>query len=275
MLDAQAGFVLTPKPAPLRHLLRDVWSARSLVHLLAKKDFFARYRRASFGILWAVGMPLVQAVVFAVVFSRVARIDVPGNYGIFVFAATVPWNFFIAGVASASTAIVAGSALTSKTYFPRAVLPIVSVATETYGLICSLGVVLVAVVLVGPGLGPRVLLLVPATLLLVSMTVSFGLVLSALHVYFRDTQYIVEAISRPWFFVTPIIFPLSFADGILRTLIEVNPATGMVLLFRAAVFTPEPGWENALWWSIAWTIVGAVAGAVLHRRFDRVFVDLL
>jgi lipopolysaccharide transport system permease protein len=275
MSTGPEGFVLTSQPLPLRHLLRDLWSSRSLVRLLAKKDFFARYRRASFGILWAVGMPLVQAVVFAVVFSRVARIDVPGNYGIFVFAATVPWTFFISSVGSAATAIVSGNALTSKTYFPRAVLPIVSVATETYGLACSLAVVLVATAVVGPGLGLRALLLVPATMLVIALTVSFGLVLSALHVYFRDTQYVVEAVSRPWFFVTPIIFPLTFADGLLRTLIEINPATGMVLLFRAAIFPTEPGWETALWWSIAWTVVSAVVGVVLHRRFDRVFVDLL
>ena len=275
MPDSPAGFVLTSKPPPLRNLVRDLWAAGPLVRLLAKKDFYARYRRAAFGVLWAVGMPLIQAIVLAVVFSRVARVDVPGNYAVFVFSATVPWTFFIAGVTSASRAIVEGSTLTSKTYFPRAVLPIASVATETYGLLCGLGVVVLAVVALGPGLEIRALLLVPATLLVLFLTVSFGLLLSALHVYFRDTQYVVEAVSRPWFFVTPVIFPLSFADGMLRTVIEVNPATGMVLLFRAAVFATEPGWQNPVWWSVGWATGALVLGMLLHRRFDRVFVDLL
>jgi ABC-type polysaccharide/polyol phosphate export permease len=245
------------------------------VRLLSKKEFFARYRRASFGIVWAIAMPLIQAIVLAVVFSRVARIDVPGNYGVFVFSATVPWNFFISGVDAASTAIVGGSPLASKTYFPRAVLPIVSVATEVYGFICSLAIVLMAVVVLGPGLSLRAFLLVPATVLLLTLTVSFGLLLSAVHVYFRDTQYIVQAISRAWFFLTPVLFPLSFASGILRAVIEINPATGMVMLFRAAVFPVEPGWLPAVWWSVGWAMGCLALAAIVHRRFNRVFVDLL
>lgn len=275
MLGAQAGFELSSRPPPLRDLLRGVWSARSLIRLLARQEFFARYRRASFGLLWAVGLPAVQAVVLAVVFSRVTRFDVGGNYWLFVLSGTIPWNFFIGGVDSGSTAIVDGSPLASKTYFPRAALPIVSIGTEVYGFVCGAAVVLVAVALVGDGVGVRAVLLVPATVLAVGLTTSFALVLSAMHVYFRDTQYVVQAVSRAWFFVTPVLFPLTLADGLLRTAIEINPATGMVLLFRAAVLPLEPGWETSVWWSIAWAVVFVVFGALLHRRFDRVFVDLL
>jgi len=268
-------FELTPQAPPIRRLYAEVWSSRSLIRLLARQSFFARYRRASLGLLWAVGMPLVQALVLALVFSGIARVDTPGNYGVFVFVGTVPWNFFISGVTGGSTSIVDGSALTSKTYFPRAVLPIVSVLAEAYGLVCSLLVMLLAVVILGPGLNWHVLLLVPALALVLVMTVSFATLLAAVHVYFRDTKYLVRALAQAWFFVTPVMYPLTFVDGILRRVVEINPASGMILLFRAAIFPVEPGWTVALWWSLAWTAVCVAVASVVHARFNRVFVDLL
>ena len=256
--------------------MAELWASRSLVRLLAKKDFFAKYRRASLGLIWAVGLPLMQAAVFTIVFSRVARLEVEGNYGLFVFAGMVPWTFFLAVVLGGTMSIVSGSTLANKTYFPRAVLPLVSLGVETYGLIGSVAVLLVGIVAIGDGLGARAFLLVPALALLLVLSASFALLLGAVQVYFRDTQYIVQAVTRAWLYVTPVLYPISLVpEGILRRLIQLNPATGVVELFRAGLFPPEPGWLIAVWWSLGWAALLVVLAAAVHRRFDRLFVDLL
>src|SRR5438270_5273413 len=98
----------------VRSLLRELWQSRDLVRMLARKEFFVRYRRASFGLLWAVALPLFQAVVLAVVLSRFVKIHTGVNYAVFVFSGMLLWTFFSTVLAGGSTAIVDGADLSTK-----------------------------------------------------------------------------------------------------------------------------------------------------------------
>lgn len=270
------GFELTGAAAPAHRLVADVWQARSLLTTLARKDFYVRFRRTSLGVLWAVGLPLIQALVLSVVFTRVVRIQTGGNYGIYVFAGMLPWTFLSSTVTIGSTSIVDGSALATKIYFPRAVLPLVTVGSNLYGLLPGVGILLLAAATIGEGLQADVVLLVPAVLLMVMFVASLTLLLAGLHVYFRDLRFVVQALILAWFYATPIIYPIDLATGALRAVLLANPATGIVTLFRASVSdTGTTGLGQALLASCAWTFVLMVAALVLHARRDRVFVDLL
>ena len=118
------------------------------------------------------------------------------------------------------------------------------------------------------------LLLVPAAALGLLLGAAFAVVLSALHVYFRDVRYIVQAALLVWVYLTPVIYRLEWI-GSARRFVLLNPMTGVVELYRAATVGAEPGWEWALLWTGVWLVILAVIGLALHRRFDRVFVDLL
>ena len=274
-VDAAAGgFFLDDRPAPLRTLLAETWRSRSLISILARKDFYVRYRRATFGLLWAAALPLLQAVALAFVVSRFATFATGSDYWIFVLAGTVAWSTFSGIVGSGSTAIVDGASLSTKIYFPRLVLPLVTVWTSAYGLAVSLVLLAAATVVGGDGFGAEIFLIVPAAALTLVVGASFALVLSALHVYFRDVRYLVQAALLVWFYLTPVIYPLR-AIGRSRPWIEANPMTGVVELYRAATVGADAGLTAPLMWTGGW-IVGLLAVAVLlHRRFDRVFVDLL
>lgn len=273
---ATAGFELDGSATGVGRLLRDIWQARDLLATLARKDFFVRYRRTSFGVLWAVGLPLVQAAVLAVVFTRIVRIDTGGNYGIYVFSGMLPWTFLSGTVSVGSTSIVDGSALATKIYFPRALLPLVVLGANLYGFLPGIAVLLVGAATIGEGLGPDVVLLLPATALMVLFVASLTLLFSGLHVYFRDLRFLVQAGLLAWFYGTPVIYPLDEATGVLRTILLLNPATGMVTLFRAAV--SDSGTSDlgpALASTVTWTVGLAAVALVLHSRRDRNFVDLL
>ncbi|MHB8670258.1 MAG: ABC transporter permease [Acidimicrobiales bacterium] len=265
---------LRPEPTTRLALLSELWTSRRLLTMLARKDFFVRYRRATFGGIWAVGLPLLQAVIVAVVFSRVARIHTPTSYAVFVFAGMVAWTYLSATVTTASTSIVDGSDLSTKIYFPRAIFPLVTLGANLFGLVITVIILVAMSAAFGAPLGPRTLLLVPAVVVLVALTAGFSLVLSALHVYFRDVRFLVQAAVLGWFYVTPVIYPIGLARG-LRPWIEANPATGLVELFRAATVGADPGWIVSLWWSLGWTAALLVLALALHRRRDRVFVDRL
>lgn len=268
------GFTLTAKPTSVIELLHDTWKARDLIAILARKDFYVKYRRATFGLLWAAALPLLQALVLAFVVSKFANFKTGSHYAVQVLAGTVAWSAFSTVVSSGSTSVVDGAGLSAKIYFPRLVLPLSNVITAAYSLWISVVVLVFTSLIIGVGLGVHTLYLIPGTLAVLVLAAAFSLVLSASHVYFRDTRYLVQAALLVWLYLTPVIYPLS-AIGRARIFIEANPMTGVVELFRAATVGADNGWGVSLLWTGGWCLALLVAGVLLHRRFDRVFVDLL
>lgn len=272
--DGRTGFELQGEVSSLRSLLRDVWRDRGLLTLLARKDFYVRYRRASFGLLWAVALPLFQAVVLAYVLNRFVAFPKIAHYRVFVFSAMLAWSFFTGTLASSATAIVDGADLSTKIYFPRALLPLVAVGANLFGLVLGCGVLVVVTAISGAPLEARLLLLVPAVAVAAVFTAALSLVLSALHVYFRDIRYLVQATVLALFYLTPVIYPLDVTPDLERWL-PFNPMTGVVEMFRAATVGGDPGWVLAVGLTLVWTAVLLVVAALLYRRYDRVLVDLL
>ena len=268
------GFDLTAKPESVATLVKGIWRSRSLLMVLARKDFFVKYRRASLGALWAVGLPVIQAGVMTAVFSRLLNLHNP-DYPVYVFAGMVPWAFFSSTLGPGSTAVVDNSSMSSRIYFPRAVLPLVPVVSALYGMVISLAILIVLALGFGVHLGFPVLLLIPATLLVAVLAAGFSLVLAAMHVYFRDIRFIVNAALTVWIYLTPVIYQVNMLPHALRPLVRINPMTGVVELFRYATVGNVAGWTTSLISTGVWTVLLIVVALALHRRYDRVFADLL
>ena len=268
------GFSLSGPSTPLRDLIRGIVDARGLLALLARKEFFVRYRRAAFGVIWAVVLPLLQAIVLAIVVNRFVRFDTSGNFTLFVFAGTLAWSFFSQSITGGTTSIVDNADMSAKIYFPRALFPLVVVVAGLYGLVISAIILLAFVVGDGELVPVRALLLVPALVVLVLLSAAAAVLLAALQVYFRDMKYLIQAALLPWFYLTPIFYPLD-RIGELRPFIAANPVTGAVELLRAATVGADRGWLGALGWTAAWTVVLFGVAAAIYRRCDRVMSDLL
>ena len=270
---AEPVFELDGESGSLRILARDVWASRDVIRVLARKDFFVQYRRASFGVVWALALPLLQAGVLAIVVPKVVQFDTSGSYLTFVFGGTIAWTLFASSLVAAAGSIVDGQAISTRVYFPRIVLPVQSVLSRLYGFLPAAALLVVLTVVTGSG-GPQLVLLVPATVVAVLLTTSMSAFFAAAHVYFRDVRYIVQAALLAWFYVSPVIYPLT-AVPTLRPWLEANPVTGVIELFRLATVGADPTWPTALAWTALWTTVFAVLSLVIHRRFDRLFVDRL
>ena len=243
---------------------------------LARKDFQVRYKRASLGVLWSVALPLVQSIVMVFVFSRVGNFGHGRSYSYagFVLAGMVPWVFVSTSVLASTTAIVDASSLTDKVWFPRAILALVPPTANLILLAVSAVILLAELPVVGVSLGVRLLLLIPATALAVAFAAAVGLLLAAMYVYFRDLKFMVAAAVIVWLYLTPIVYPASSLHAAGRWL-DFNPLTAIVSLFQAAaVGSPGPS-GRALAISLGATAVLALVAVAVHRRHDRLFVDLL
>jgi len=275
-----AGFELEGERSHLLPLLRDIWDSRTLIRTLARKDFYVKYRRASIGVLWAVGLPFIQAAVLSLIFSKIVRFHTVPPYSVFVFAGMMPWSFFSGSINQAVTSIVDGSGIATKVYFPRAVLPVVNVLSGFHGYVPAMGVLVLFAAVMHAHFGVALLLLIPATLLMLVLTLGFSLVLAAMHVYFRDMKYIVAAITFPWLWASAVMYPLRSVGSLVRY-IQYNPVVGMIELYRAAFggWHPAgnivPGTGKLVLISVIWAAALTLLAFPLYLRYDRVFCDLL
>lgn len=251
------------------------WMVRhhEVVGILARKDFQTRYKRASFGVMWAVIMPLVQALTLIIIFSRVGHFT-QKSYPVFVISGMMVWAYFSASLLAASTAVVDGSSFTDKVWFPRAALPLAPVIANLVTLLIGLVIITSAMAITRTPFTPRLLLLIPGGALLLCFTVGLSLAASALHVYFRDVRFIVQAGITLWFYATPIIYPATVLNR-LAPFVDFNPIAGIVRLFQLAAAGPSGPILRSLIVSLCASVVLLLIGIDAHRRHDRLFVDLM
>jgi ABC-type polysaccharide/polyol phosphate export permease len=264
---------LDTRPESVRAWLADVAGHGEVLWMLARKDFQTRYKRASFGVIWAVVVPFLQAAIMAVVFSRVIKVGSGQRFAVYVMSGVIAFSYFTTVLTIGSTAIVDGASLTDKVWFPRALLVIVPALSNLVGLAVTLLVLIATMPILGVSIHLELLLLLPAALLLIAFATSLSLVLSALHVYFRDVRFLVQASVMVWLYVTPVLYPKALLGG-LSGVVDINPMTGVVTLFHMAT-VGDAHWQRPVLISVAVTLVLIIIGAEVQRRYDRLFVDQL
>ena len=274
MAEARPVLELDSRPVPWGAWVADVVAHRDVIGALARKDFQTRYKRASLGIAWAVLLPAVQAGVMAFVFSRVVRFETDASYGAYVMSGILAWSYFAATLTAATTAVVDNAGLAEKVWFPRIVVVIAPGLANLVGLAVSYVLLLALLPVLDADIGWHTLLLLPGLALVVALAAAFASVLSALHVYFRDTKFLVQAGVVVWIYLTPIIYPASLL-GRWRPLVDLNPVTGAIEVLHLAATGEWTGNGRALAVSLVTVVVLLAAGLSAHRRHDRRFIDLL
>lgn len=251
-----------------------MWRFREVLWVLVQKDFRTRYKRASFGMLWAVAVPALQAATMAAVFSHIVRTGTGRGFPVYVMSGVIAFSYFTSTLPVATSSIVDGSSLTDKVWFPRAVLVIIPAVTNLVGLGVTMGVLALVMPAFSVAYAPHLLYLLLATILLVLFTVSLTLVTAATQVYFRDMKFIVQAALMIWMYVTPIVYPQQLL-GRFNKLLDVNPLTGIVDLFHLGAIGSNPAGPAAIFVSLGCTVVLLVGGVIAQMHHDRLFVDKL
>lgn len=265
---------LDATPVPWRAWFRDVVAHREVVTALARKDFQTRYKRASLGIVWAVVLPAVQAGVMAFIFSRVVRFETDASYSAYVMSGILAWSYFANTVGVGTVSVVENAALAEKVWFPRLIVVVVPALANLVGLVISFMLLLALIPVLGSSYGSHTLLLLPGLMLIVALAIGFGLVFSALHVYFRDTKFLVQALMLVWIYLTPIIYPAE-ALGRIRWLFDLNPMSGAIEIIHLGATGVWTGTGRGLVATGCAATVLVIAGVIAHRHHDRRFIDLL
>ncbi len=262
--------------------LGDLWVYRELIFFMTWRDIMVRYKQTVLGVSWAILQPVLQMVVFTLLFNRVAGLSSDGlPYPLFNFSALLPWIMFEKAVNEAGRSLVTNRNMLTKVYFPRMIIPLASVLASLVDFLLSFGV-LVGLMLYyhfQPTANYKIAL-TPAIwtlpfFLLLSMTTAFGvsLWLSALNVLYRDVGYIIPVLSRIWFFITPIVYSTREVTGIWGLIYAFNPLVGVVDGFRWALLGSGNAPGPTLVISTIVSLIILVSGLFYFRSMERTFAD--
>ena len=255
--------------------LAQLWEFRELIYIFAMRDIKVRYKQTALGIAWAVIQPITVMLIFTLLFGRLAKIPSDGvPYPVFVFSGLLMWNFFSAGISSCSNSLVGSSAMISKVYFPRMVIPLSSVAVSMVDFVVSAGVLLVLMAIYGIVPSWQLLLLPFLIAGLFISVLGLGLWLSAITVTFRDFRFVVPFMVQIWMYVTPVIYPISFIPEQFRWLIYLNPIVGWVSGARSAFLGTPIDWL-AIATSLVISLVLFMIGIRYFSNAERRFADVV
>jgi lipopolysaccharide transport system permease protein len=243
---------------------------------LTRREVRGRYSQSLFGIGWAIAQPLATMAVFTIVFSRVARMPSDGvPYPIFAYAALVPWFFFSNSVASGTLSLITYRNIVTKTYFPREIVPLAQICSRFIDFFAAASLYAVLMAYYRVTLGPWALLAPAFFLLLIVFTVGFTMLTSALNVFYRDVNPVVQIALQLWLYLTPVAYPLSAVSPKFRPLFVLNPLSAIVEGFRSSiVFGHAPDWPLVAV-SCAMTLSMFTAAFVGFKRMDKYFADVI
>ena len=219
--------------------LKEIWAHRELLLNLVRLELKSKYKASALGFAWSLLNPAMYLVVFYVAFDVILGGGIP-RFPVYLLSGLLVWNFFTAALNSGTGAVVAGSGLVKKVWFPREVLPLASVGAALVHFFLQMAVLVAALVILRHPVGwPEMALLPLALADLILLAAGLALLFSVANVYLRDMAHFVELAMMAWFWLTPIIYPfkqLLEAIGGRTALALINPVTPIVLVFQGAMY---------------------------------------
>jgi lipopolysaccharide transport system permease protein len=265
-----------PPAGWLRINWRELWEYRELLFFLAWRDVALRYKQTALGVIWVILQPLLSTVIFTIIFGQLLRVDSNGiPYAAFALSGLVPWTFFNSAISRGASSLVGSSNLLSKVYFPRLLIPAASVMGGSVDLLVGLGVLAVVQAATKARLTLAVLALPASLAALVAVSLGMALLLAALNVQYRDVERAIPFLAQVWFYLTPIIYPVSIVPEQYRWLFALNPMTAVIEGFRVALFGQASLPASIIVTSGGMAVLILGCGLLVLRKMEITFADVV
>lgn len=259
--------------------IRDVLGHREMLGLLVKRDLKSKYKDSALGFLWSLVRPLVQLLIYFVVLGQFigAARGIP-DFAIFIFAGLTAMGLFTEIAVGGTGSILANAGLVKKVYVPRELFPLASAGSALFNFGVQLIVLLAATLAAGaPPIHAEILYVLPSLALIVVYGMAFALLFSALNVYLRDVQYLVEVATMLLFWASPVVYAWAMVKDLVRNpmLLEAytnNPLTLAVIGFQKAFWVsgesqPQP--DDLIVRQLIAIGIGLLLLVLSHRIFLR------
>jgi len=271
--------IITPRKKWYDLQLRDVWHYRDLIALFVRRDFVSRYKQTILGPLWLIIQPILNSLVFTVIFGNIARLPTDGlPQLLFYMSGTVLWHYFSNCLTGTSQTFISNAHLFGKVYFPRLVTPISIVISNLITLAIQFSLFMFFWLLYYFN-GSQIYLTTWAfalpllILLMAGLGLGFGIIVSSLTTKYRDLTYLVGFGVSLWMYASPIIYPVSTIPEKWRWVAAINPITPIIETFRAGFLgAGDASWPR-LAYAFVFMLVVLFIGVVIFNRVEKTFID--
>ena len=183
----------------IMNIFKRIYDYRELLKTSIKKDIGGKYKNSFLGVLWSFVNPLLQIIVYAIIFPLIMKSDIP-NYVVFMVCGLIPWNYFSTVINRASFVMIENGNIIKKVYFPREILPLSLVTSETVNFLISSILILLFALGYGVHLNILYILFYPLVLLVqYVLLLGISLIVSSVTVYFRDLQHFIGVLLQLFF----------------------------------------------------------------------------
>lgn len=216
-------------------LFKELYQYREFLKTSIKKEFRGKYKKSFLGVLWSFINPLLQLLVYALVFPYIMRVQVE-NYTMFLVVVLIPWNFFSSTISQSTSIIIASTGIIKKVYFPRVILPIANVTSNLLNFVISSVIVIAALLISGIGIGQSIIVFPLVLLIQYILSLAISLLLSSVTVYIRDLEYFINVLMMLWFYVTPVLYSIDMIPDKFKNILMLNPMTLIITSYREILY---------------------------------------
>ncbi len=256
-------------------LIDELYAYREMIISLVHRDLKGRYKNSVLGFAWTFVNPLLQLVVYTVVFSTIIRMGIR-DYYLLLFVALVPWIFFSTCVGSGCNCVLDQGDMVKKIYFPREVLPVSYVTSQFINMLLSFIVVFAVLILSGKGINPTALLFLPLIMIIeYFLVLGMTMLFSALTVFFRDMSNILAIVVMAWQWATPVMYPADIFPEQFRAFMSINPMYSIIVAYRQILYYKEVPDIFTLITAVVMGVVLIIVGELVFSRKAKTFADYL
>jgi lipopolysaccharide transport system permease protein len=269
---------ITPSHSAFDLHLKDIWLYRDLLWLIVRRDFVSFYKQTVLGPLWFFIQPIFTTIIYVVIFSNLAKISTSGAPpAIFYLVGTVAWTYFSDCLTKTSTVFRDNVSIFGKVYFPRLIMPLSIICSNLikFGVQFLLFVILLIYYIAQQRVHINgYALLFPVVILLMAILgLGIGLIITALTTKYRDLAFIVTFGMQLLMYATPVIYPLSAAPAKYRTIIALNPMSGLIETFRYGFLGTGNFYPGAFIYSVFASVILLILGLMVFNKVEKDFVD--
>jgi lipopolysaccharide transport system permease protein len=253
---------------------------RGFITSSIRREFQSRYQSSILGPVWMFIQPISMILIYTIIFSTLMKARLPGNndhfaYSIFLCSGIIIWNLFSEILNKSVTLFIRNANLLKKLSFPKMCLPVIVVLGSLLNFAILLGVFFVVLVFSGNVHLNSVVFVIPLVLLLTIFSISFGLITGIINVFFRDVGQFISVFMQFWFWLTPIVYPITILPRWAKEIVELNPITGIVVFSQKMFVYGDVSDFNQLIPAIIASIICSALCILLFKKRSKDMVDEL
>lgn len=253
-------------------MIKNLYNYRELLKSNIKKEIRGKYKGSFLGILWSFINPLLQVAVYAIVFPYIMRVKTD-NYLQYLIVGIIPWTFFTTVLNQGMITVRMNAGIIKKVYFPREILPISVALSGLVNFFISCIIILLFCIFGGVGISWHLALLPVFAIIQFFLTLGIVMALSAINIYVKDTEYLVNFLVNMLFYGTPILYPVTLFPEKFRWILYINPLTELINAYRDIfIYHQLPG-LTSVGYLVGITIVIFFIGLAIFRKLEKGFAE--